>query len=156
MTWSKYKSLIFFVIITFSTSFIGRLVTQTNKEPWYSGLCKSSITPPGWIFGIVWPVLYLLMAIAVWMAYTNKPKNKETILKLYFAQLLLNASWTPVFFGMHSILGGLMIIPAMIIAISFLMKEYYPKQMTSFYLMIPYLAWCTFALFLNFNVYILN
>ncbi len=152
----KAQSLFFFLTITLSASFIGRLVTQASKEPWYSTLHKSDLTPPGWIFGTVWPVLYVLMAVAVWMAYTNKPKNKKNILKLYFIQLLLNAAWTPVFFGMHSILGGLLIIPAMIVAISLLMKEYYLNQMISFYLMIPYFTWSCFALFLNFRLYQLN
>lgn len=153
---NKAKSLFCFLTITFSASLIGRLVTQASKEPWYSTLYKSDLTPPGWIFGVVWPILYVLMAVAVWIAFTNKTKNKNKILKLYFAQLLFNATWTPVFFGMHSILGGLLIISAMIIAISLLMREYYPQQMISFCLMIPYLSWCCFALFLNFRLYQLN
>lgn len=152
----KVKSLLFFLTATFSASFVGRIVTTFNKEPWYSELHKSNLTPPGWVFGVVWPTLYVLMAVAVWIAFTNKPKNKSTILKLYFMQLFLNATWTPVFFGMHSILGGLLIIPAMIIAIVLLMREYHPKQMISFYLMVPYWLWCCFALFLNFRLYQLN
>lgn len=156
MIFNKYKSLVFFIAITFSASFIGRVVTQINKEPWYSNICKSSFTPPGWIFGIVWPILYLLMAIAIWKSYTSNIDNKNRILKLYFTQLLLNASWTPLFFGMHSILGGLIILSILILCIALLMHEYYPKNMISFYLMIPYFAWCCFALFLNFKLYQLN
>ncbi|MFT6765858.1 MAG: benzodiazapine receptor [Alteromonas naphthalenivorans] len=152
----NYKSLIFFIIITFFGSFIGRMINDFNKEPWYSSICKSNFTPPGWVFGIVWPILYLLMALAIWIAYCNNPNNKKTILKLYFIQLILNGSWTPIFFGMHSILGGLIIIIALIVSIVILMHEYYPKQMISFYLMIPYLGWCCFALFLNFTLYLLN
>lgn len=152
----KTKSLFFFLSITFSASFIGRIVTAASKEPWYSNLQKSSLTPPGWVFGIVWPLLYVAMALAVWLAYNSAVNNKEHILKLYFIQLAVNASWTPVFFGMHSIIGGMLIIPALLVCIAFLMREYYPQLMTSFYLMVPYFAWCCFALVLNITLYLLN
>jgi len=129
---------------------------KINKEPWYSTLERSSFTPPGWIFGIVWPLLYMSMAVAVWIAYTNNSKNKDRIVKLYFIQLMLNAMWTPTVFGLHSIFGGIIVLSLLIPSIALLMREYYRTTMTSFYLMIPYFTWCCFALFLNFNLYFLN
>jgi benzodiazapine receptor len=151
-----YKSFCLFLITTFSASLLGSLITHTTKEPWYSYLCKSNLTPPGWVFGIVWPILYLLMALAIWIAFISNIKNKNRLITLYFTQLAINTTWTPVFFYMHNILGALIIIIMLIITLIFLMHEYYQQKKMSFYLMIPYLAWCCFALFLNFKIYILN
>lgn len=153
---NNYKSLIFFLAITFSASFIGNLITKFNKEPWYSELKKTPLTPPGWVFGTIWPLLYFLMALAIWIAVTTNSKYKNRIIILYFIQLIINASWTPVFFGMHSIIGGLLLIPLLIICIALLMKEYYIQSRISFYLMIPYFVWCCFAFFLNLRIYQLN
>ena len=76
---NKFLSLILFLIITFSASFIGGLVTISFKEPWYSGLIKSSYNPPDWIFAPVWTTLYLMMTMAIWFFWHNKKRDINTV-----------------------------------------------------------------------------
>lgn len=151
----QYKSLLVFVASTLGVSLLGKAITEHTKDPWYNTLTKSNFTPPGWVFGVVWPLLYLCMAVAVWHAYQDT-RNAQRLVRVYFAHLLVNLSWTFVFFGLHSPLGGLLIIPVLIFFILWLMRLYYPKHLISFYLMVPYLGWCCFAFFLNFQIVLYN
>jgi tryptophan-rich sensory protein len=151
----KYTLLAFFITITALTSFFGKLTTEPSKDIWYKALTKPSFSPPNWIFGIVWPLLYLCMAVAVWHAY-EKTKHKSYLLKLYITHLIINGSWTAVFFGMHQIIGGIIVIITLIGFIIALMKFYWPKYKLSFYLMIPYFLWTCFALVLNIALMIKN
>ena len=155
MVKNKFLSLILFFIITFSASFIGGLVTISLKEPWYSQLVKSNFTPPEWIFAPVWTTLYLIMTLAIWFFWHSKKRNLSTVY-LYFIHILFNTTWSIVFFGLHQILLALFVLIGLILMIIILMLRFKRVNIVSFYLMIPYLLWCSFALFLNFNLLILN
>ena len=155
MVKNKFLSLILFFIITFSASFIGGLVTISLKEPWYSQLVKSNFTPPEWIFAPVWTTLYLIMTLAIWFFWHSKKRNLSTVY-LYFIHILFNTTWSIVFFGLHQILLALFVLIGLILMIIILMLRFKRVNIVSYYLMIPYLLWCCFALFLNFNLLILN
>ena len=155
MVKNKFLSLILFFIITFSASFIGGLVTISLKEPWYSQLVKSNFTPPEWIFAPVWTTLYLIMTLAIWFFWHSKKRNLSTVY-LYFIHILFNTTWSIVFFGLHQILLALIVLIGLILMIIILMLRFKRVNIVSYYLMIPYLLWCCFALFLNFNLLILN
>ncbi len=154
MTMNKYLSLIFFLIITFAASAIGGFTTSVYKEPWYSQIILPSFNPPSWVFGPVWSTLYVFMSIAIWKAW-DLTRNKQ-LLKIYFLHLFFNATWSVIFFGFHNI--GLALIDLIIILffITLLMKIYYKISKTSFYLMIPYLIWTSYAFILNTSIFILN
>ena len=152
---NKFLSFVLFFIITFSASFIGGLVTFTFKEPWYSELTKSNFNPPDWIFAPVWTTLYLMMTLAIWFFWHSKNRNLSTVY-LYFIHILFNTTWSIVFFGLHQILLALIILIVLILMIIILILRFKRVNILSFYLMIPYLLWCCFALFLNFNILILN
>ena len=152
---NKFLSLFLFFIITFSASFIGGLTTITYKEPWYSQLIKSNYNPPDWIFAPVWTTLYLMMTLAIWFFWHSKNRNLNTIY-LYFIHILFNTTWSIVFFGLHQILLALFVLIGLILMIIILMLRFKRVNIVSYYLMIPYLLWCCFALFLNFNLLILN
>ena len=152
---NKFLSFILFFIITFSASFIGGLVTISFKEPWYSQLVKSNFNPPDWIFAPVWTTLYLMMTLAIWSFWHSKNRNLNTVY-LYFIHILFNTTWSIVFFGLHQILLALFVLIGLIIIIIILMLRFKRVNIVSYYLMIPYLLWCCFALFLNFNLLILN
>ena len=152
---NKFLSLILFFIITFSASFIGGLVTISYKEPWYSQLVKSSYNPPDWIFAPVWTTLYLMMTIAIWSFWHNKNRNINTIY-IYFIHLIFNTTWSVVFFVFHEILLALLVLIILIILIIILMIRFRRVNMVSYYLMIPYLLWCFYALVLNSSLFILN
>ena len=152
---NKFLSLILFFFITFSASFIGGLVTISLKEPWYSQLIKLNFNPPDWIFAPVWTTLYLMMTLAIWSFWHSKNRNLNTVY-LYFIHILFNTTWSIVFFGLHQILLALFVLIGLIIIIIILMLRFKRVNIVSYYLMIPYLLWCCFALFLNFNLLVLN
>ena len=152
---NKFLSFILFFIITFSASFIGGLVTISFKDPWYSQLVKSNFNPPDWIFAPVWTTLYLMMTLAIWFFWHSKNRNLSTVY-LYFIHILFNTTWSIVFFGLHQILLALLVLIGLILMILILMLRFKRVNIVSYYLMIPYLLWCCFALFLNFNLLILN
>ena len=152
---NKFLSYILFFIITFSASFIGGLVTINFKEPWYSQLVKSNFNPPEWVFAPVWTTLYLMMTMAIWFFWHSKNRNLSTVY-LYFIHILFNTTWSIVFFGLHQILLALFVLIGLILMIIILMLRFKRVNIVSYYLMIPYLLWCCFALFLNFNLLILN
>ena len=151
---NKILSFILFLLITYSASFIGGLVTINFKEPWYSELVRSSFSPPDWIFAPVWTTLYFLMSFAIWNVWVKSFEKK--LLKIYFIHLFFNSTWSIVFFGFHLIGIALVNLVIILIFIIILMKEYFSMDKMSFYLMVPYLAWSSYALILNSSIFLLN
>ena len=152
---NKILSFILFFLITFSASFIGGLATISLKEPWYSQLVKSNLNPPDWVFAPVWTSLYLMMTFAIWFFWHSKKRDMNTVY-LYFIHIILNTTWSIVFFGLHQIFLALIVLSVLILFIIILIFRFKRVNNVSYYLMIPYLLWCCYALFLNFNLLILN
>jgi tryptophan-rich sensory protein len=121
---------------------------------WYAGLNKPSWNPPAWLFGPAWTTLYTLMAIAAWLVW--KRVGFTRALGFYFVQLILNAAWTPIFFGAHAMGWALVEISIMWIAILLTLLSFLRVQKTAGLLLVPYLAWVSFATFLNFTLWRLN
>ena len=154
MTKNKYLSLLILLLVTFIAPVIGSYVTSEFKEPWYSEIIQPSFNPPSWVFPPVWSTLYVMMSIAiwrVWIAFFN-----SRILKLYFFHLFFNCIWSIIFFGFHQIGLALINIIVILFFIIILMKEYLKIDKLSFYLMIPYFLWSSFALVLNASILFLN
>ena len=152
---NKFISFILFFIITYSASFIGGMATISFKEPWYSELIKSNYNPPDWIFAPVWTTLYLMMTLAIWFYWHSKNREMNTIY-IYFIHIVFNTTWSIVFFGLHKIFLALIVLLILIFLIIILILRFKRVNYVSLYLMIPYLLWSCYALFLNFNLYILN
>ena len=152
---NKFLSFILFFIITYSASFIGGFATVSFKEPWYSQLVKSNYNPPDWIFAPIWTTLYLMMTLAIWFYWHSKNRDINTIY-VYFIHIVFNTTWSIVFFGLHQILLALIVLLVLIFLIIVLILKFKRVNLVSYYLMIPYLLWTTFALFLNLNLLILN
>ena len=152
---NKFLSLLLFLIITFSASFIGGLVTISLKDPWYSQLVKSDFNPPDWVFAPVWTTLYLMMTFAICFFCHSKNRDMNTVY-LYFIHIIFNTTWSIVFFGLHQIFLALIVLSVLILLIIILILRFKRVNIISYYLMIPYLLWCCFALFLNLNLLILN
>ena len=152
---NKFLSFIFFAIITFSASFIGAIVTFVSKEPWYSELSKPVFTPPDWVFGPVWTLLYLSMTIAIWSVW-NKNFRNLNIVYIYFIHLFFNTTWSIIFFGLNNLVLSLINLIILILFIVYLIIKFKEISKLSFYLMIPYLVWCCFALILNSTLVYLN
>ena len=152
---NKILSFILFFLITFSASFIGGLTTITYKEPWYSQLIKSNFNPPDWIFAPVWTTLYFMMTLAIWFFWHSKNRDINTIY-IYFIHLVFNTTWSIIFFAFHNILLALINLMILIGFIIILILKFKRVNNVSAYLMIPYLLWSCYALFLNFNLLMLN
>ena len=151
---NKFFSLLIIVLITFIAPMIGSFATATFKEPWYSQIILPSFNPPSWVFAPVWSTLYLMMSLAIWKIWINSFDTK--ILKIYFFHLFFNSTWSIVFFGFHLIGLALINLIIILIFIIFLMREYLKRDKISFYLMIPYLSWSSYALILNSLIFLLN
>jgi translocator protein len=152
---NKFLSFLLFALITYASSFIGAFVTMSFKEPCYSLINKPTFNPPSWIFAPVWTTLYLMMTIAIWFFWHSKNRDMNTIY-IYFIHIVFNTTWSIVFFGFHKIFYALLVLLILIFLITILIIRFKRVNMLSFYLMIPYLLWCCYALLLNFNLLILN
>ena len=152
---NKFLSFLLFALITYSASAIGGMATISFKEPWYSLLIKPSFNPPDWIFAPVWTTLYLMMTIAIWIFWHSKGRNMNTVY-IYFIHLIINTTWSVVFFIFHKIFFSLIILIILIFLIIILIIRFRRVNVVSYYLMIPYLLWCCFALILNMSLLILN
>ena len=152
---NKFLTFILFFFITYSASLIGGLATINFKEPWYSQLIQPSFNPPDWIFAPVWTTLYLMMTVAIWFFWHSKNRNMNTVY-IYFIHLIFNTTWSIIFFVFHNIFLALIILIILILLIIILIVRFKRVNLLSYYLMIPYLLWCCFALILNTSLLILN
>lgn len=136
-------------------AWLGTLATVNNVNGWYVSADKAPWTPPNWVFGPVWTVLYIAMAVAAWLVWRRGTGITGRPLKLYWAQLALNLAWTPLFFGLYPVLGSLAlwlalaVIVALAIALAFTVMNFGPVSPAAGILLLPYLSWVIFAGTLN-------
>jgi translocator protein len=124
---------------------------------WYEQLAKPSWRPPNWLFAPVWTLLYLTIAVSGWLVWREVGLAGGALaLSIYLVQLLLNASWTPLFFGLHRPDLALLDIALLWLTISATMAVFYPLSASAAWLLLPYLLWVSFAAALNFSIWRLN
>ena len=124
---------------------------------WFDGLQKPSFMPPGWTFGVVWPILYALMGIAVAMILVEPPSpRRQAALTLFFIQLVLNFAWSPIFFAAHDITTAKIVIFVMAATAAAAAGQFLRLRRAAGLLMTPYLAWLIFAATLNASIEQLN
>jgi translocator protein len=126
-------------------------ITAKGVREWYPSLRKPSWTPPAWLFAPVWTALYVLMGGASWLAWRNGGSVWE-----YGVQLALNALWTAVFFGARSLWGGLVVIVALIAALVATIAAFWRVSAAAGAMLVPYLAWTSFATALNAALVAMN
>ncbi len=136
----------------------GSAVTANEIAGWYRTLNKPFFSPPNWIFGPVWILLYAMMGTAIYRISRVglEKRNIRTLVWVFSAHLFVNASWSIIFFGFHATGLALADILLMWVMIAYLTGRFYRIDRIAAYLMIPYLAWVTFATLLNFAVWTLN
>jgi len=143
-----------FVVACFAAAALGGVTTAGSVRDWYPTLVKPAWNPPAWILGPVWTVLYLAMAVAAWLVWRRVGWGAALV---WFAlQLALNATWSPVFFGMHQIGLALVNIVLLWLAIAGTMVAFWKVTPVAGWLFVPYLAWVSFATALNFVLWRLN
>lgn len=138
------------IIVIELISMLSGWITKANIPGWYMTLVKSPLNPPQIVFPIVWPILYLLIAIAGWCLWENRDRVKSIKpILFYWTQLILNWLWTPVFFGFHAIHLGfyLIVLIAVFTALTMIFAYRHFKLVT--WLLMPYFIWLLFASYLN-------
>ncbi len=143
-----------FLLVTFGAPALGAFAAP---DGWYQSLKKPAWNPPSWIFGPAWTSLYTLMAVAAWLVWKRGGFGVRRLpLSLYFIQLALNAAWSPIFFGAHRVGWALVDIIALWIAILVTLLSFFRVSKAAGVLLVPYLAWVTFATALNFTFWRMN
>ncbi len=137
--------------ICLGVGIIGSLFTFSAIPTWYATLNKPFFSPPNFIFGPVWTILYILLGISLYLVWI-----KEKVPTVFWIQLLLNAVWSIIFFGLKNPLLALVDIVALWIAIFLTIKAFYKINKLAGNLLIPYLIWVAFATILNLSIVILN
>lgn len=138
--------------------FLSSLVTQSSVNDWYITLNKPVFNPPNWLFAPVWSILYVLMGVAAGLVWAKGFYHLwvKTALYHFGFQLLLNALWSIVFFGLKEPLGALFIIIALLVMLAFTFKWFKVVNKTAAYMLIPYILWVSFATLLNYKIWELN
>lgn len=137
---------------------LGSLFTMPNIPTWYRSLIKPPLTPPNWIFGPVWTILFALMGIAAYLVWQKgmKKKSVKTALTLFVIQFVFNILWSLIFFGLQWPFGGVIVIVVLWLSIIATLWKFYLVEKWAGYLLIPYLLWVTFAMYLTASVFLLN
>jgi benzodiazapine receptor len=141
-------------VLTFCAAYVG---SRFPADEWYTALSKPSWNPPNWLFGPVWSVLYLLMAFSVWLVWRKEGISGAILpLGIFLLQLVLNAVWSWLFFGLHEPLLAFIEILGLWVAITINIILFWKINSFSGVLLLPYLAWVTFAAYLNYSLWRLN
>lgn len=153
----RWISLVFWILICFTVAGISSSFTVHEIAGWYSTLVRPSIAPPNWVFGPVWTCLYTLMAVAAWRASTSAASSWRSIaIILFLAQLALNFLWSFIFFHWHQIGWALLEVISLWFAILLTILAFGRVSRMAAWLMVPYLAWVSFASVLNGKYWQLN
>ncbi|TKD63636.1 TspO/MBR family protein [Flavobacterium sp. ASW18X] len=146
------------VILCLFIGFLASVATQSSVNDWYLTLNKPSFNPPNWLFAPVWTILYILMGVAAGIVWGKGFHHLwvKTALYHFGFQLLLNALWSMVFFGLKSPALALAIILALLVLIGLTFKWFKVVSKKAAYLLIPYFAWVLFATLLNYKIWELN
>jgi tryptophan-rich sensory protein len=156
--WNTILGVLASVAIAQAAGIIGAFATASSVRSWYPGLEKPWFTPPNWLFGPAWITLYTLIGIAAYIVWTEGWSNPavKTALIAYGVQLALNTAWSPAFFGLKSPSIGLAVIIPLWIAIVVTIVLFSRVSWTAAGLLIPYIAWVSYATALNFEIWRLN
>lgn len=149
---------IFSILIAQLAGVIGSLFTASTVSTWYAGLAKPTFNPPGWVFGPVWFVLYTFIGVALYLIWRRGLDKKHTrfVFSFFIVHLVINTLWSIVFFGLQNILMALIVIVVLWCMILGLILWSWKINRWASYLLIPYLAWVSFATLLNFSIWKLN
>jgi tryptophan-rich sensory protein len=158
MNLKKLGKLLSSIGIVLAAGLLGSIVTFPSIPTWYSTLIKPPLSPPNWVFGPVWTTLYILMGISLYLVWNKGLQHAKVrfAFQLFIVHLAVNAGWSVVFFGLHSILGGLIVIIILWTLIAVLIRKFYPIDKRAAYLLVPYILWVSIATILNISLFLLN
>lgn len=148
------KQLLFYILITLGIGSLPALFVDTVGS--YKDIIKPPLSPPGFIFPIVWTILFILMGISIYRIVRTNNFEVDSLKVLYFVQLFVNALWTPIFFGLNAYLFAFIFLLVLLGLVVIMTIKFHYVDKISAYLLIPYIIWLIFAGYLNFSIYILN
>lgn len=149
----RWVSLLVFLGLVVVVSWWG---SRFMPGEWYAGLTKPSWNPPAWVFGPVWSALYVLMAVAAWQVWNSDHPARVQAVSLWLAQLLVNGAWSWLFFGLHRPGVAMFELAALVVLVVLTIRAFRAIRPVAAALMLPYLAWISFALALNVALWRLN
>jgi tryptophan-rich sensory protein len=155
---SNFWKLVIAIVVSEAAGGLGSIFTSSAIPTWYATLSRPALNPPNWVFAPVWTTLFVLMGIAaflIWKQGLEKPKVREA-LKIFLGQLTLNVLWSFIFFGLHEPGWAFVEIIFLWLAILATILSFYKISKTAAYLLIPYIAWVSFASYLNLAIWQLN
>ncbi|MFN3159119.1 MAG: TspO/MBR family protein [Rubinisphaera brasiliensis] len=153
----NWIGLVVFIAVCLAAGGLGAIATTPEIDGWYRTIEKPTWTPPGYLFGPVWTTLYIMMAIAAWLIWRKAGTKAAAFpLTLFGVQLMLNVAWSWIFFGLHQPGWAVADIILLWFAITATTVVFFQKKRAAGLLMVPYLAWVSFAGVLNFAIWQLN
>ncbi len=153
MSWSR---LILFLVLNFGALALGAMYTNSGVgSEWYQNLDKAPWTPPGWMFGAAWSFIMICFAFFMTLAY-DSAKDKSMLITLFIVQWILNVSWNPIFFYLHDVLIGLIVISALTLLVYYFMFKFSRSLKWKTITIVPYAIWMVIATSLNAYIYLNN
>ncbi len=150
-------ALLGFLTASLGVGALGRPIAEAGVKSWYGTLRLPPLSPPGWVFAPVWIALYVLIAFAAWVVWRAEPSHsRDAGLRMWAVQLVNNFAWIGVFFGFHAPWVAFWDLLMLLVAVVFTFFPFRRVSALAAGLLAPYLAWCLFALYLNFGVAVLN
>lgn len=156
---NKISRIAIVVIICLAVGYLSGMVTRASITTWYPTLVKPSFNPPNWIFAPVWTSLYVMMGVAaglIWNQITTQKASVTKALQFFTIQLVLNALWSYLFFGLHNLMLATIEVVLLWLMIFETYSQFAKINKTASYLMLPYLAWVSFASVLTASIWWLN
>ena len=151
----KWKSLLINIAIPLAIGGISSLIVNNGFDN-YSAVTKPSLSPPPWIFPVVWTILYILMGVSTYLIYVKDKNLNRNAFTIYAVQLALNFLWPIFFFGFDAYLLSFIILVLLLVFVVAMIINFYRENKLAGLLQIPYLIWLLFAAYLNFSVFLLN
>ena len=157
MNWDKWKRYIPWILTSEAVGALSGFLSRSGMKMYESAIAKPQLSPPGWLFPVVWTVLYALMGIGAARIYNREASRERTRgLNLFVAQLIVNFFWTPIFFNAMAFGFAAIWLVLLWILVLWMILTFRKVDPLAAWLQVPYLIWLTFAAYLNFTVWILN
>jgi tryptophan-rich sensory protein len=155
---SPWLALVGFIGLCLLVGVTAAAFNAPAMQSWYGTLLRPPATPPDWLFGPVWTLLHITIGTAAWLVWWKAPQGRRqsAALQLWGWQLLLNAAWSPAFFGLHSPPAGMLVIVPLVVLIGLTIAAFARLHRGAALLLAPYLVWTCYATYLNAGFWWLN
>ena len=151
----KAKPYVFSILLALTVGGLSALATANNMNI-YDKITMPPLSPPGWLFPVVWTILFILMGISAALIFVSDSAQKESALFVYAVSLVLNFTWSILFFNMQAFILSFIVLVGLWVSIIITIVKYFTIDKTAAWLQMPYLIWVTFAGYLNAAIVILN